>query len=594
MADPIKFLVEFAADAAPVNKIAGAVDDLSNELTKAKGKLAAYEAQLKLANKLGDIEGHRKYQAAVDASSQKVFELGSKLDGMKEATGPATEGLTRLGVAAGPVGAALAAVVTVATVVVGTLYALGKAGVETALEVTATRAQLEATFDALGKGPDAGRRTVQMLDDVARTLPQSREDLARWTREIEKMGVTDLGAVRRELLATASAQAILGEEGPAAFQKIERKIHDAIEGHHALKIASKELTRTIGTNLAGAAAERMGLTLEQLEVKLKAGTVDAQKFGDALEETLIAKGGKGLNALWMSKAWSKIKEAGRELFADVDTTPITGAMRNLLGLLDQTQPSGQAMKTTLTDAFNGIVKAIGWAIVEGEVLALRFMVYGLSMELALLPVWDILKKIGGALDSAGQAIGVVSKPGEAPPPPKSAGASAAGAVGDTLATVTTVLGGGVGIAAKGGMAVGDAIGQGLVNALGLAKPGVEAAANDLGQAAVGGTKAGAGVKSPSKPAIEIGGYVAEGLGIGMAAGGPGAARAGRQLSANALGGLVGAALTSPAANGNGGAGITISGLTIHITAPQGVTDATALSATGLAVAVERLQLASGR
>jgi hypothetical protein len=573
----------------PAHKAASAVDGLSNELTKASARLAAYERRLALANKLGDIEGHRKYSAAVQETSQKVFDLGSKLDGMKEQAGPAAGELAQVGVAAGPVGAALAAVATVATAVIGTLYGLGKAGVETALEVTAARAQLEATFDALGKGPEAGRRTIEMLDDVARTLPQSREELGKWVREIEKMGVTDLGQVRRELLATASAQAILGEEGPAAFEKISRKVNNAIGAHQALKIASKEITRTIGTNMAEAVAGKMGTSLEKLEAQLKTG-LDPKKaieFGNALEDAFIEKGAKSLNAMWASKAWGKIKEAGR------DVTPITEGMRHILELFDQTQPSGQAMKTTLTDVFNGIVKAIGWVITEGEVLSLRFMVYGLSMELALLPVWNILKKIGGAIDSAGQAVGLIAPPGSAPPPVKSAQASATGAVEDTVGGLTGLLTGPLmGVAGAGGMKVGEAIGQGLVNALGLAKPGVEAAANDLGETAVRGTRAGAGVKSPSKPAIEIGGYVAEGLGIGMMGGAGGAARAGRQLSTNALGGLVGGALASSAANGN--AGITISGLVINLTAPQGVTDATGLSATGLAVALERLQLASGR
>jgi hypothetical protein len=496
---------------------------------------------------------------------------------------------------AGPVGAGLAAEIAIVTALAGAIYGLGRAGVETALELGAARAQAEATFEAFGKGPDAGRRTVEMLDEVSRALPQSREELTRWTREIEKMGVTDLGAVRRELLATASAQAILGEEGPGAFQKIERKIHDAIEGHHALKIASKELTKTIGTNLAGAAAERMGLTLEQLETKLKAGTVDADKFGNALEEALIAKGAKGLDALWTSKAWSKVKESGRELFAGVDTEPLTGALRNLLGMLDQTQPSGQAMHTTIVDAFNGIIRAIGWTINEGEILALRFMVWGLSMELALLPVWNILKKIGGAMAGAGEAVGLLPAPGAAPPPVKSASDAVAGATESTLGGVTGVLGGPiVGLAHAGGFHVGQMIGEGLAQALGLAKPMVEVAANDLGQAAIHGAKDGAGVRSPSLPAIQIGGYVGEGLGIGLDRGGDRAARAGRQLSTNALGGLVGAALTAPAANGNAGQGITISGLTIQIMAPQGVTDAGQLSATGLVVALERLQLASGR
>jgi hypothetical protein len=575
-------------------KLIDVLDRLSNSLEHGKGAAKGHGASLIAIKDPAEIARH-----ALDGVASGVKGMVSALAGgdAKGAIEGATEAVAGLASALDYVVPGLGQAAAAAVKVAGAFVGLIAGGVETALEVRAMNAQLEATFDALGSGPDAGKHTLDLLDDMKRDLPQTRDELAKWTRAIEKMGVTDLGQVRRELLATASAQAILGEEGPAAFEKIERKIHDAIDGHHALKIASKELTRTIGTNLAGAAAARMGLTLEQLEVKLKAGTVDAAKFGDALEDALIAKGAKGLDALWASKAWSKIKESGRELFADVDVTPITGAMRDLLVLFDQTQPSGQAMKVTITDAFNGIVKAIGWAITEGEVLALRFMVYGLSMELALLPVWNVLKKIGGALEGAGQAIGLVAKPGAAPAPvaPKDAGASAVDAVGSTMSGITGfLLGGPLGAAMTiGGKKVGDAISEGLVNALRGGKPDVEAAANDLGATAIVGTKRGAGVKSPSKPAIEIGGYVAEGLGIGMTSS-PAPARAGRRLSANALGGLVGAALTSPAANGNGGGGLTLHVENINITAPHGVTDATGLTATGLAVAVERFQLASGR
>lgn len=585
--------VKSDANTAALRRMVQALDTLNERLDKVVGAAK------------GTGESVQKIKDPAEIARRSLEGLSSGLKGMvsalaagdaKGAIEGTTEALAGLASALDVVVPGLGQVAAAGVKAAGALAGLVASGVETALEVTAMNAQLEATFDALGKGPDAGKRTIEMLDDVARVLPQSREELARWTREVEKMGVTDLGQVRRELLATASAQAILGEEGPAAFQKIERKIHDAIEGHHALKIASKELTRTIGTNLAGAAAERMGLTLEQLEVKLKAGTIDAAKFGDSLEEALIAKGGKGLNALWMSKAWSKIKESGRELFADVDITPITNAMRNLLGLFDQTQPSGQAMKTTLTDVFNGIVHAIGGAITEAEVFALTLEVYGLMGELALMPILNTIVAVDDALANTSSRLDRFLGQAEAknaagaPAAPQSPQDALAGNIVDTLGSVGKF----VGLGSDQGQAIGLAIGLGLVNGLGLSDATVTAAANDLGQTAVRGTKAGAGVKSPSKPAIEIGGYVAEGLGIGMAGGGPGVARAGRQLSANALGGLVGSALTSPAANGNGGGGLTISGLTIHITAPQGVTGATELSATGLAVALERFQLASGR
>jgi len=473
-------------------------------------------------------------------------------------------------------------------------------GVELATEVRATNAALEAIFDAFGKGPEAGARTVEMLDTVRGALPQTREQLAAWTREIEKMGVTDLGQVRQELLATASAQGILGEEGPAAYERIERKVQDAVQGHHKLTIASKELTKTIGTNLADAIAGKMGMSLEQLEVKLKAGTVDATKFGNAMEETFIEKGSRGLDAMWMRTGTitKKIKDSFGELFADVDTKPLTDAMRNLLALFDQTEPSGQAMKSNITTAFNGIVKAIGSAITEGEVWLLKTEVYALSMELALKPYIGALKTVakllgditglGGVLADA-STLGATKAPG-----PASAVQLQTHAVQST-ANALSAIGDPAGALLRG-TEIGQNIASGLIAGMLAFTGNVDAAGRELGRIGVRGTKEGAGVHSPSRPAMEIGAFIPEGLAIGMESRTGRVGRAGREISGHALGGMVGQMLTSPVASQGAGAagGISISGLTIQIMAPQGVTDAAGLSATGLTIALERLQLANGR
>lgn len=553
------------------NRIVEAMDRLTN----------AMESGRKSSEQLGD--GLTKVKDPAEIAHRALEGVTAGVKGMAAALagGDAkgvVEGLTEslaamaglLDLVAPGLGAVAAAAVKVGGAFAAMTVGILLGGEELALEVNALNAQLEATFDALGKGPGAGHQTLEMLDEMARRLPQSREQLADWTRAIEKMGVTDLSKVQDELLATASAQAILGESGPAAYEKIARKVHDAEQGHHKLTIAARELTRTIGTNLSEAVAKRMGLSLEQLETKLKAGTVDATTFGDALEKTLIEKGAKGLDALWASKAWSKIKEQGRELFADVDTSPITDAMRNLLVLFDQTQPSGQAAKATITDVFNAIAKVIGSGITEAEVFFLTLEVYALASEVALIPLLGTLEKVYAALQIVGKVAGglVTGNIGAS-----QAGLDAGAALGSTAP-------------------VGRSMALGLITGMLDMVAEVGQAGVTLGEAGVKGTKQGAGVKSPSKPAMEIGGYVAEGLGLGMT-GSSAPGRAGRQLSANALGGLAGSALSAAgAAKSNGG--VTISGLVINITAPQGVTDAAGLSATGLTIALERLQLASGR
>jgi hypothetical protein len=419
-------------------------------------------------------------------------------------------------------------------------------------------------------------------------LPQSRAQVADWITAFEKMNVTDLGRMDRELRATAASTVVLRDASGESFLRIERKIQDAIEGHHTLKIASKELTKTIGTNMLGATAKLMGLPLEKLEQQLKGGTVDAAKFGNALEEAFIEKGGKGLDAMWMRTGVvsRKLKDTFGELFSGVDTSPLTQAMVDIISLFDQSQPSGQAMKTTITTAFNAIIKKIGEAMTQGELWLLDMEIIALSIELALIPVWKIIKKIGEALghdlgNVLGLAIGTAGAPAAGPTTPQQAQASALGKAGlaaDVLA---------------GMLPVGGGIAQGLINGMIGMIPEVHAAGVQVGKAGVAGAKEGAGVHSPSLPGIQIGGFIAEGLGLGMTSS-PIPERAGRTISGYALGGMVGQALTAPAANANGGGGLALHIGSLVVQGQHGITDATALSASGLAVALERYQLASGR
>jgi hypothetical protein len=592
----------------PARKAARAVDELSNDFKNAKSQLAFFQGQLSLAKNLGNIEGYTKFSAAVAKSRQEVFELGSALGqapakaetlfkikdpaeiarhalegvttGVREMAAAisggdakgAVQGVTEalagmaslLDLVVPGLGQAAAAAVKVGGAFAAMTVGLIQGGVELALEVTAVNKKLEAMFDAFGHGPEAGRATLDLVDDMAKSLPQSRDELAQWTVELQKMGVTDLGKVRTELLAMASAQAL----SITGYDKIQRKIQDAVQGQHKLTIAGKELTKTIGDNVASTAAAKMGMSLGDLEKKLKAGTVDAGKFGNALEEALIEKGAGPLQAMWgkTSVITDKLKKSFGELFADVDTSPLTDAMRNLLVLFDQGKPSGQALKASITDAFNGIVKAIGWAITEGEVLFLEMEVGALTAELELRVLLGTIEKVASALAGVGSALGV-------------------------LPDLSSLFGASE---APGSQPVGQGIGEGMVAGMQDQLGAVHAAGMALGEAAAQGAREGAQVHSPSRLTMEIGNYMAEGLALGITQS-PAPEQAGRTLSGNALGGMVGSALTSPPANENGkGAGVTISGLVINITAPEGVTEVNDLSATGLVLALERLQLAGGR
>jgi len=493
----------------------------------------------------------------------------------------------------GTVGVALGAVAAAAVGAAAAIAGLASASeslIVKAYEVVNVNQLMTARFQAMGDGAEGGgKKTLAMLDGLASVLPQSREQLAEWTQQIQKMGVTDLSKIRTELMATASAQALLGEGGAAAYEKISRKVNDAIEGQHALKITSKELTRTIGTALTADVAARLGMSLGDLETKLKAGTVDAGKFGDALSKALTEKGKGPLDAMSnsLSALKTKASEAFSHLFDDVDTKPLTDAFRNLIAVIDQGQPSGQAMKAGVTGALNAIIRVVGHAITEAEVFFLRLEVGALEAYIALKPIISAVSKIGSVMSSLAGAVGGAAG---------AAGGKAAGALGVEPAAAQDV-GSRIGQQTLFGLAgpvaqMSNLVGQMVADfANAKALEVAHSSGMQLGQATLDGMKEGVQAHSPSVEAMRIGMNISEGLGAGMMAS-PAHEQAARTISSDALGALGSGgakALGSPApANTNN------TTIAVHITAPEGVTDAHELSVVGLSAALERFQIGSGR
>ena len=426
--------------------------------------------------------------------------------------------------------------------------------VEHALEATEVNRRLSATFEALGaQGPGSGGKTLAFLNDLSSKLPQSRAQLAEWAKAYEAMGVTDLGELRAQIKATASAQAIMGDEGASAYQHIAERIRVAVEEHKGLKLADKQLKTLYqsGLNVTEVAAA-MGLSTAQLAAQLKAGTIDAAKFGSVLQSTLITKGKGPLAAMGDEMATLKIKAAETiaKLFDSIDTSPLTDGIKSMISLGDQGESTGKALKRGITGALNEIIKWVGRGITEAEILFLNLGTWAIKSGLTMDSVKSAIKEI--AIDVA------------------------------TLATMFIQ-------AAEAAMWLGKAIGK--VNDFILAgppgSPG-QAYQEHLAQRQAGGT-----FQRTSSGNADGGIVTRPAAGEYMASVEPGEMilprRITRQIQNEAA---------SPRPQAMAG-GDTVNhynfdGLQLTIQAPQGVTDATAVSATGLSVALERLQLGSGR
>ena len=145
-------------------------------------------------------------------------------------------------------------------------------------------------------------------------------------------------------------------------------------------------------------------------------------------------------------------------------------------------------------------------------------------------------------------------------------------------------------------------GKAIVGLGGAAAAGIEHAVNSIAGSAANAIHGGGSLPGHASGGIVtgiIGGraQVQAAPGEGLASIGVGErilpARESRQVQPYAFGGGFAPFQQQPQ-NDNGGRGVHVGHLEVHITAPQGVTDAKELSVVGLTIALERLQLAVGR
>ena len=560
--DGLRFSVSLEDQVSPASKAAAkALKDMQNELTGAKKTLTGYQDQLRRMNELKEFVPISLLKS-IDDQKRKVLELQSAINKVgpvsEEASSHWKFSLEGMGTTIDRL--AERAVEGAAIMGAAIVGALGE-GVKIALEATEVNERLSATFEALGDHAGAGKETLQFLNELSTQLPQSRDQLAKWTTQYQALGITDLGELRAQITATASAQAIGGDEAASAYEHLTQKVHLAVEEHKGLKLGEKTLVQLYEAGInATDIADRLGISTNELGARLKSGSIDAQKFGNAMTETLIAKGKGPLEA--MGNEIGTLKEKGWEafshLFDGLDATPITDVIKNFTGLFDQSTDVGQAMKKEVGGGIQHVVNWLGKMMTEAEITFLN------------IATWVVKNK--GEIKAMFES-----------------GVSVGGAFIKVLEGVATVLG----VIGKAAIGVGTSIGW-VGDKLGLVDHGGAALTPEQYDAKYG--KGGGGALPGTAPAHAEGGLVQRPApGEFFASVAPGEYIMPQREAQQILGGS--ARETASAANANGGGasgGVHVDKLEIHIVAPHGVTDAQSLSITGLSLAFERLQLASGR
>lgn len=463
--------------------------------------MPVYEETIKLNDQVS---------APAKKASDSVKGLADQMTGLQGETSGLSSVFAELG---GPLGMVVAGVGAAALAFGGLVVA----GASLALEQNQLRNQLLATFSALGGGPAAGKATLGMLDELSDKLPQSREQLAGWTKQFMALGVTGTEQLTRLNTAAASAQAIMGDPSAAdAFTNLEKKIRLAAESGQALKIPVKGLGSLAETGLTvNDIAAKMGVSAKTLGAQLKAGSVDATKFGNALQDALIEKGKGPLDKMGASftTQLTKLKENFFKLFEGIDPGPFLDAMKDLLGVFSQMNPSGQALKAGIGGFFNGLFSIASKVLPVIKQIFLQLVIWGLKAYIAAKPLvakfkeWlPVLAPIWTALKTIGVVVGTIA-------------AVAVASVASIVAAFTAL--GGVVLWLTGkAIELGSEFVDGLVNGIKSGATAVVDAVKGLASGAVDAFKGALGIHSPSKVMMQLGAHASTGAAQGIAGGAP--------------------------------------------------------------------------
>jgi len=362
-------------------------------------------------------------------------------------------------------------------------------------------------------------------------------------QSLERSGVS-ASQFKDTLKALADTSAVAGDQALKPLQKIIKqveqtgsfKINDTALKGSGIKMA--ELYDQLAKNIGGSS--------EEIARKVKLGQVSAEDGIKAMNQVLEQKfaGGAAEKALGFDTQIAKTKENLTNLFKDVNTGPFLSALHQVLGLLDQNTAAGKAIHKVLTGAMSGFFSAAAKALPYVEAFLLQLGIAALDWYISIKKSIGPLEHMVG-LDTAKPATGFAAV--------KAAASAVAFVIGSLVTAYVTM-----GIVAAGAInkivigaqkvpavwhtvtngvhnvyttiksalskavdylkglpgdftAAGNAMIDGLIDAIKNGASKVATAVTDMAKGAVTAAKQALGIHSPSKAFYEIGQFNVAGL-----------------------------------------------------------------------------------
>jgi len=291
----------------------------------------------------------------IDKVKSSFDKLGISAKDLGKSLGMSEEAMAELAAETGGLSVVAAAAAAGLAVLIGGAIAITTEVISANEELDKMTTQL----GALGNAADgSGADIVAMLDDMSARLPETKDQLAEWAKPLMAAGVHG-EELQFQLEATASAAALMGETGASALQNMQRKIEAADESGGKLTIKMADLAKT-GVNVTEV-ADRMGISTQTLQAQMKGGTVDAGKFGEALNSALIDKGKPAIeqanNSLESMQAHFKQSIGDLFEFTDADKAArdsqgkLNASIKDAIGLFDANSASGKAMHEAIMGVY---------------------------------------------------------------------------------------------------------------------------------------------------------------------------------------------------------------------------------------------------
>ena len=559
---------------------------------------------------LAEVAAHKKLTAAIaeQAKAQKTADKASAKSASSAPSGGGGGGLGGQAELAEMTGglsvvaeAAAAAAVAIGVVVV--------AGMALAIEASEAKQRLVSLFDALGEGKVSGAETVAMMDKLGDSIGMTRAQLTPIVQTFMTLGIT--GKEQLEGLSLAAARAgAMATGGAENFAKLFGQVNAAAETGSKLTIPFRKLEKQllgVGLNI-GDMATQMGISEAALTKGLKAGTVDAKKFGDALSTAASTKGAGALaqQGASLTNVWAKFQENIMRMFEDIDVGPFLLQVKSLFDIFGKGKASGQALSAGIGGFFKQVFAYATKVVPYIKRFLLDVVIYGLKAYIALKPIIKWLKEMAAnekvikifkqALTALGISalvvagvIGVIVVVATA-----MAWIMGALAVGIVLLSVKIyelVVGAGAAMVkwVSSAASLASDFVSGLVSGITNGASAVVNAVKGLANGAKNAFKGALGIASPSKEMAKLGKFAGEGVAVGLDASTSTVSSAAGDLGGSTLGATAGGA----SGGGKSGGGVTVniaSGAIVIQGAGKGAED---LTEQAISLMFERIALSQG-